>query len=132
MSKLKNKTRLKNNHRKNFWQYSINHQLKKTLEEQPHLKNWLHYRFFNGYFIYDVKSLSRLWHRHNKTISQLKWENKRDKCKEEFIKALDLLSQCGREYALLEWEAIEDDGYLDFDNFNAEDTVREVISNWSF
>lgn len=57
---------------------------------------------------------------------------KKEKCKNEFIETLIRLSNCDKEYALLEWEAIEESGHLDFDNFDAEDIVREVISNWEF
>ncbi|WP_026804711.1 hypothetical protein [Aliarcobacter lanthieri] len=55
-----------------------------------------------------------------------------EECKEDFIRELDNLTNCGREYAELEWEAYDKE-YLDVKNWkdgDAKSLAEEIFDNW--
>ncbi|MFW2585574.1 hypothetical protein [Aliarcobacter butzleri] len=55
-----------------------------------------------------------------------------EKCKEDFIKELDNLTKCGREYAELEWDSFDKE-YLDIENWkdsDAKSLAEEIVDNW--
>lgn len=55
-----------------------------------------------------------------------------EECKEDFIRELDNLTNCGREYAEIEWETLEKEN-LDIKNWKnayAKSLAKEIVDNW--